>query len=217
MYGSGVTINLKTGGGTDVNLDGRNYPVPPNPNCSGSACRTTASMAGAMPGLYTPAASATVTGNPSFLQGDPPQKVGGGIHTGEEWADFVNKVLSDPASYQTGGTGTRAAPVITVVESGSTLQVNTNGAGLVIVKDGGSFILNGSTVFEGVIVLMGNNSTATLGGASILYGTLVTIDHTSKTLNLSGTSFHYSSQAVGNISGMGNLKRFQRVSWREIH
>ena len=215
-FGAGTTVNLKSGGGSGYNIDGNNYPLPANPNCTGNACQTASSPTGAMPGLYAPAVAPTVTGNLSFLAGNPPLRVGGGIQTEQEWTDFVNQVLANPNTYQTSGTGTRAQPGITVVGSGSSLTVSANGSGLVIVQDGGSFILTGTKLFEGVVVLMGNNSTISLGGASILYGTLVTIGHTNRTLDFSGTDFRFSRQAISNIGNLDNLQRLRRVSWRNV-
>jgi len=63
---------------------------------------------------------------------------------------------------------------------------------------------------------MGNNSTISLGGASILYGTLVTIGHTNRALDFSGTDFRFSRQAISNIGNLDDLQQLRRVSWRNV-
>ena len=218
ILGGGPAVALSTGGGSSLNIDGHNYPVPNNPNCSGNSCRTSPSATGATAGVYTPSVAAAVTGNLNRLDGVPAQKVGGGLHTQQDWINFVNDVLSDPTAYQANVLGTRANPKITVVDNNTNLSGNANGAGLIIVKDGGSFSLGGNVCFEGVIVLVGNGNVATSSGTSIIYGSLVTISHTSKTINTSGgTNLFYSGQATTNIATMASLQRFQRISWKDVH
>ncbi len=214
MYGGGpLTVNLKTGGGGDTNIDGHNYPIPSNPNCSGSACRTAGSTAGAMPGIYTPALQPTVTGNLVNLAGNPSQKIGGGLHTEAVWSAFVDDVLSNPYSTTI---GTRAHPAVSVVEVGQSLSGNTNGAGVLIVKDGASFSIGQGLCYEGVIVLLGS-SNLTGAGNAIVYGSVITINHTGKTINASGNvNLYYSGQSMENVKNMDKLQRVQRKSWREV-
>jgi hypothetical protein len=170
-----------------------------------------------MPGLYTPLLTPTVTGSLGNLDGVPPQKVGGGMLSEQIWADFVNEVLEDPSRYQANILGTRNNPKITVIENGSSLSGNRNGAGLIIVKDGGSFSIGGNTCFEGVIVLMGSGAVGTATGTAVVFGSVVTLNHPSKTISAQGsTDLYYSSQAVANIRNMDNLQRIKRQSWRTV-
>lgn len=224
MYGSNPMVTLKTGGGGGTNLDGNDYPIPANPNCNGNQCRTTASATGTKPGLYTPSTTPTVTGNCANLAGTGSSspcsstggiQVGGGAHTEQEWIDFVNTILADPSLYQS-TLGTRANPAVTVVPSGTTLTGSANGAGIIIVRDGGTMRLAGNSCFEGIVILMGNG-TLTATGTAIVYGSVVTISHTSKTVDANGTTdLYYSSQALANLGNMGSLHRITRQSWRDV-
>lgn len=217
MYGSGSTVALKSGGGGGSNLDGTNYPLPGNANCNGNACRTSGNAAGSVPGLYTPFVAATVSGDTGHLAGTPSQRVGGGSHTEATWQNFVNDILNDPSSYQTGTYGTRANPAVTVVASGTTLNGSANGAGIVIVQNGGTFHMGGNSCFEGLVILVGNG-TLTATGTAIVYGSVITISHTSKTVDANGTTdLYYSSQALANLDNIGQLYRFQRLSWRDVN
>jgi len=217
MYGGGPTVALKTGGGGGTNLDGNDYALPANPNCNGSACRTTGSATGAKPGLYTPSVVPTVTGDTSHIDGNPPQQVGGGSHTEAEWQAFVNMVLADPSLYVTGTLGTRANPLVTVVPSGSTLNGTANGAGILIVNNGGGFHMGGNSCYEGIVILLGN-ATLTATGTAIVYGSVVTIGHTSKTVDANGTTdLYYSSAALTNAANSSGMTRIQRSSWLDVH
>jgi len=217
MYGGGPTVTLKTGGGGGTNLNGNDYPIPANPNCNGSACRTTGTATGAKPGLYTSSETPTVTGDTSHLDGTPPQQVGGGSHTETDWQTFVDTVLADPSLYVTGTLGTRANPLVTVVESGATLNGSSNGAGILIVRNGGAAHLGGNTCFEGIVILLGNG-TLTATGTAIVYGTVVTISHTSKTVDANGTTdLYYSSAALANAYNSSGMNRVQRSSWLDVY
>ena len=228
MYGGGPTVTLKTGGGfgSGTNLDGNDYAIPADPNCNGNACRTTGTSTGAKPGLYTPAVTPTVTGNCSHLAGTGScatctctggVQVGGGTHTEAEWQDFVNQVLADPSLYVTGTLGTRANPLVTVVESGSTLNGSANGAGIIIVRNGGTFHMAGNSCYEGIVILLGNG-TLTATGTAIVYGSVVTISHTAKTVDANGTTdLYYSSAALANAYNSSGMTRVQRSSWLDVH
>jgi hypothetical protein len=220
MYGEGPTVTLKGGGGGGTNIDGRDYAIPANPNCNGNACRTSPAATGALPGLFTPVYTPTVTGDLGHLAGTPPQQVGGNptAHTEADWQAFVAMVLADPTLYVTGTLGTRANPLVTVVPSGATLNGTANGAGIMIVQNGGTFNLGGNAVFEGIVILVGNG-TFTSGGTGIVYGSIVTITHPpSKTVDCNGTGdLYYSSAALANAYNSSGMTRVQRTSWLDVH
>jgi hypothetical protein len=217
MYGGGSQVTLKTGGGGGVNLDGNNYPLPANPNCNGAACRTTPTATGAVPGLYTPSVTPTITGDTSHIDGNPAQQTGGGSHPESEWQTFVNTILADPSLYVTGTLGTRANPLVTVVPSGSTLNGTANGAGILIVNNGGTFHMAGNSCYEGIVILLGNG-TLTATGTAIVYGSVVTISHTSKIVDANGTTdLYFSSAALSNAYNSSGMTRVQRTSWLDVH
>jgi hypothetical protein len=217
MYGGSPTLALKSGGGGGYNADGWNYPVPANPNCNGSACRTTGASTGAVPGLYTPqATSMPTTGNDgAHLRGDPQWTNTGGSHTEATWQAFVNMVLADPSLYQT-TLGTRSNPAVTVVPAGTTLAGTANGAGILIVQSGGEFRMAGNSCFEGLVIVLGNG-TMTATGTAIVYGSTITIGHTSKTLDASGTTdLYYSSEALSNLANISSLQSVQQTLWKDV-
>ncbi|HBB16700.1 MAG TPA: hypothetical protein DCZ97_06725 [Syntrophus sp. (in: bacteria)] len=213
MYGNSPTVQLKVGLGGGVDVDGHNYPLPPDFTCQGSSCRTAGSDIGAKTGLYT-ASAPTITGNLAHLAGDPPQTTGGGISTNQQWIDFVDYVIGN-GLYVTNQLGTRAAPLITRVPSGSTLGGNMDGAGIIIVDDGGAMSVGGTGHFEGLVILRGTGTFIGNGTGSI-FGSVITIDHAAKTVGLDGTvDILYSSQALGNLSNIGSLQTIRVTSWKD--
>lgn len=218
MYGGGPEVQFKTGGGGGYNIDGHDYPIPVNPNCNGNACRTTAT-ANAVPGLYTPSVMPVMGGNHADClggsNGSSPM-VGGGNNTEAKWQAFVNMILADSSLYQT-TLGTRAAPAVTVVPSDSTLNGSANGAGIIIVQDRGEFHMAGNSCFEGLVILLGNG-TLTATGTSIVYGSTVTINHTSKIIDANGaTNLYYSSEALANLQNISTLNTVKMSSWLDVN
>jgi hypothetical protein len=213
MYGNGPTVQLKAGKGGGANIDGHNYPLPANFSCQGASCRTTGSDTGAKTGLYT-AVAPTITGSLNHLDGNPPQTTGGGISTNQQWIDFVDYIIGN-GLYVDNQLGTRAAPLITRVPSGSTLGGNMDGAGIIIVDNGGAFDVGGTGHYEGLVILRGTG-TFTGRGTGNIFGSVITIDHAAKTVDLNGTvDILYSSQALANLANIGALQTISIRSWKD--
>ena len=212
MYGGGPAVAFKTGGGGGYAVDGRDFPVPASPTCNGSACETTATALPAVPGLFT-VMSPTITGNQdAHLNGNPDQTLGPSRET--EYNDFVNYVLANNL-YQT-TLGTRSNPAVTVVPNGTTLNGSGNGAGIIIVDDGGALTINGNFEFEGLVILRGTGRVFGAGTGNI-YGTVITIGHTSKLIDLTGTiDLRYSSEALANLANINSLSQVRRTAWRDV-
>lgn len=218
MYGGGPAVAFKTGGGGGYAIDGHDYPVPANPNCNGSACSTTATALPAKPGLFT-VMSPTLTGNVSaHLGGNPTQTLGTSQET--VFNDFVNTVIASGTTgtpmYQS-TLGTRANPAVTVIPNGTTLNASVNGAGIIIVDNGGSLNVNGNFCYEGLIILRGSGRIFGSGTGNV-YGSLVTIGHESKLIDLTGSiNLFYSSSALANLANINSICQVQRAAWRDVY
>jgi len=218
MYGGGPAVEFKHGGGGGYAVDGHDYPVPTDPNCSGSACSTTATALPAVPGLFT-VMSPTLTGDVSaHLGGDPTQALG----TSQEDAynTFVNTIIASGTTgsplYQT-TLGTRANPAVTVIPNGTTLNASVNGAGIIIIDNGGSLNINGNFCYEGLVILRGTGRVFGSGTGNI-YGSLVTIGHESKLIDLTGSiNLFYSSTALANLANIDSICQVQRTAWQDVY
>lgn len=213
MYGGGPAVAFKTGAGGGYAVDGHDYPVPSDPNCNGNACDTTADASlAALPGLYT-VMTPTLTGDvTAHLGGNPPQTIGSSKES--TYQNLVNTVIASNL-YQT-TLGTRANPAITLIPNGTTLNASINGAGIIIVDEGGELRINGNFCFEGLIILRGSGRVTGNGTANI-FGSLVTIGHDAKLIDLTGSiNIFYSSAAIANLSNI-EATNIKKTAWREIY
>lgn len=214
MYGGGPAVEFKKGSGGGYAVDGHDYPVPPSATCNGSACDTTATALPAVPGLFT-VMSPTVTGEvDAHLGGNPPQKLGPSREP--EYTAFVDNVIANHLYQDT--LGTRANPAITVIPNGITLNGSGNGAGIIIVDNGGALNINGNFCFEGLVILRGTGKVFGAGTANI-FGSMITIGHLSKLIELTGgVNLFYSSAALANLSNINNpsANTTKRVAWRDV-
>jgi hypothetical protein len=213
MYGGGPAVDFKKGGGGGYAVDGNDYPVPADPNCNGSACNTTPDGSlPAKPGLYT-VMTPTLTGNVSaHLGGSPTQTLGPSRET--EYDNFVNNILTNNL-YQT-TLGTRANPAITVIPNGATLNGTGNGAGIIIVDDGGELQINGNFEFEGLVILRGTGRVFGSGTGNI-FGSMITIGHLTKLIDLTGSiNLFYSSTALSNLQNINSITTLEKTAWRDV-
>jgi len=218
MYGGNPEVKLREGMGGGVNVDGNDYPLPANFECTGSACRTTPLAPGAKPGLYS-AETPDITGSLTHLDGSPPNVVGGtSLYTNEDWDNFVNYIL-DNHLYVENQLGTREQPLVTLISgsspSGRRYGGNLTGAGIIIVDDGGQLDVGGTGHFEGLVILRGTGTFVGNGTGSI-FGSTITIEHDQKTADLRGTvDILYSRTALDNLSKIGGLRVITPTSWRD--
>jgi hypothetical protein len=214
MYGEDPEVKLRTGLGGGYNVDGHDYPLPDNFDCTGSACRTTPLAAGARPGLYS-VETPEITGSLTHLGGTPPNVVGGtSLHTNADWNAFVDYILANHL-YVENQMGTREQPLVTLIGDGSTLGGNLSGAGIIIVDEGGTLDVRGTGHFEGLVILRGTGRFFGTGTNSI-FGSTITIEHDEKTADLRGTvDILYSKTALDNLSKIGGLRAITPVSWKD--
>jgi hypothetical protein len=218
MYGGGPAVQFKTGGGGGYAVDGHDYPVPTNSSCNGSACNTTATALPAVPGLFT-VMTPTLTGDVGAHLGGatPVQKIGASREA--EYNDFAQMIIDSGSTgtplYQD-TLGTRTNPAITVIPNGTTLNGTGNGAGIIIIDNGGSLQVNGNFEYEGLVILRGTGRVFGAGTGNI-FGSIITIGHTAKLIDLTGAiNLFYSSAALSNLSNINSINTTQRVAWRNV-
>ncbi len=216
MYGGGPDVKFKTGAGGGYNIDGHDYPVPASATCSGSGCETTAPADAPLPGLATVETPDLLGDYNAHLGGTtPPDSIVPSRDA--EWTAYVDYIITNNL-YQT-TLGTRAAPAITLVPNGSTFNGTGNGAGIIIVDNGGIIDISGNFCYEGIIILRGSG-TVTGNGSGYVYGSLITISHAAKLIDVSGSvNINYSSAAIANVSnlsGLDSLKKPRQTAWRDI-
>lgn len=217
MYGGGPQVAFKVGGGGGYAIDGHDYPVPTSYPCTGGGCTTTATALPAVPGLFTVMAPTTSGDVSAHLGGVPTQTLGTSREA--EYNAFAQMIIDSGSTgaplYQT-TLGTRANPAVTVIPNGSTLNGNGHAAGIMIVEDGGAVNINGTFTFEGLIILRGSGRVFGSGTGNI-FGTLVTVSHLTKLIDLTGgINLFYSSAALSNLTNISALNSAQRVAWRDV-
>ncbi len=228
IYGDNPTVELS--GASEI--DGRDYNIPPDFNCSGSGC--TATLAGGAPaetGIYAEEAITPVglitdeMDNNQNVWGDPPiDEDGGGVGSVSYWQNFASSLTPDltvdsavESTITESIFGSRGSPQITLITdsagAGTHLSGTIDGAGILIVN--GDLQITGTFHFEGlVIVIAGGDLVVTGTGRSIIYGSVVLAGSgASSEVDYGGhASIRYSSQALlsaaDSISGLS--------SWREL-
>ena len=226
IYGDGPAVELS--GASEI--DGRDYKVPPDFDCSGAGC--TATLAGgvpAEPGIYAEEAitqKGLITDETDPKQnifGDPPVKdVGGSEISVSYWQDFANSLTPDLTVDSAEGTitenifGSRDNPQITMISDSATgthLSGTIDGAGILIVN--GDLQITGTFHFEGLIIVMSGGDLVVTGtGRSITYGSVVLAGSgVSSEVDYGGhASIRYSSQAL--LSAADTLSGLS--SWCEL-
>ena len=227
IYGPNPTVELS--GASEI--DGRDYNVPPDFDCSGAGC--TATLAGgalAEPGIYAEDTITQVglitdeTDKKQNVFGDPSVDDGGtGMGSVPYWQDFANNLTPDlTVDSATEGTitenifGSRDKPQVTILTdsagTGTHLSGTIDGAGILIVN--GDLQITGTFHFEGLIIVMSGGDLVVTGtGRSITYGSVVLAGSgVSSEVDYGGhASIRYSSQALSyaadTLSGLS--------SWRE--
>jgi len=223
MYGDDSTVQLQNGGGKNSSpkaIDGKDYDLPTNFDCTGSGCQGSVTTNAPVPGLYTEDETPTVTGDPEYIDGSPDVQSGGGSNTEQVWIDFANLCIpladnTNPATTGSGTVGMRTAPEITVIDEVKTYAGSVDGAGILIIKDPGAAHFTGTFHWEGLIILLGG-ATVDFSGSAYLYGAVVMADYTSKTTDLTGSAnIMYSSSALSNLVNISKLRQIDITSWRD--
>ena len=112
--------------------------------------------------------------------------------------DLIDCISNNVANYQVGQVGTRSNPLITVIPTGATWTMTTNGAGVIIVQDCATLAIDDHRHYEGIIILQG--SARLVGGDNTyVFGSLIYVNPTASLISFANPSIHYSTPAIENI------------------
>jgi len=184
----------------DGHVNGGNYPLPEDFNCTGSHCRT------------------------SPEEGDE-QGVGSYCFMSEDQEDYDEKyaawqaLLNEIANLPDGmkytsddelpdNLGTRENPAVIEIDSDSQLKkINGNRAtsGIIVVKSGATLTLNGTAHHEGLIIVEPGAFITTGGGTYNLYGGIIDMEGNAVPEGVDSTTGNGNGKGNGNGGGSSAL------------
>jgi len=214
IYGTNTSLTV-SGNST---IDGRDWNLPAtfgpgNGTLSGNPTN---------PGVLYPSTSTVinVTGSGSIV-GDPPTTNGVGVYDETYWYQFLDGIMSVATIYTGGNMGTRAAPAITMLPSGTnTISGNITGAGVLIIPGDATLRVSGNFHYEGLVILEGDGiidtgDYAQLGTARI-FGSMICVGG-GLNVSASGTAdIKYSAQALANLANLQVPAQLDMLSWKEF-
>lgn len=213
VYGKKPVLNLPN---NKKPIDGRDWDVPTNFNCSGNACDGTVTGNAPKPGLYV--------SDPTFVaptQGvEGAVKIGGGVPD-QDWKALASALIpyanKNPAS---NNLGTRTNPTITYIDNASKFNGSADGAGVLIIASTGDLKISGNFHYEGIVIVLDGGGLDSFTGTADLFGTVLMVGDNVNTEFKGGGMAKYSSKAIKNveklIQGTGqNNNKVKRVAWRE--
>ena len=211
-------------------IDGRDWNIPHNFNCSESDCNGELSANPSVAGIfsteeltqnkYGEGSSLTLSGNPLI------QQDGDGIFTNWDWQNLAHHLIlmsKNCNAFTNGGTvtgnqilGTRKSPQISVVKKSTQFTGNVRGAGVLIIKE--TVVFQGAFYFEGFVIIVQHDEDSDCAldvgaGQAMLFGSMVAAGSESATICLkTNAQIKYSSQALSNASH--SLSRIKIISWQ---
>ena len=211
-------------------IDGRDWNIPHNFNCSESDCNGELSANPSVAGIFTTeeltqnkygeGSSLTLSGNPLI------QEDGDGIFTNWDWQNLAHHLIlmsKNCSAFTNGGTvtgnqilGTRKNPQISVVKKSTQFTGNVRGAGVLIIKE--TVVFQGAFYFEGFVIIVQHDEDSDCAldvgaGQAMLFGSMVAAGSESATICLkTNAQIKYSSQALSNASH--SLSRIKIISWQ---
>ncbi len=211
-------------------VDGKDYDVPEDFNCTGSGCDGSVSVGEATAGIYsTDLLSLVATGSPT-VEGNPAQLVEGeeegeGHYSSLYWQNMATGLIPT-AGLTLGGEditndqtlGTRDNPQITHINGDMRFTGSVDGAGILIVTAKVGFA--GSFHYEGLVIILNNHGDDAevefdLGGTGTtrVFGAVVAAGPDESEVEMGGNArILYSSQALANVQDSFNSAK--AISWR---
>lgn len=215
IYGKKPVLNLPK---KKEPIDGRDWDIPTNFNCSGAGCSGTATGGTQKPGLYV--SDETFTDPGAGLVGDPKFKSGGGI-TADEWTNLAAALIPSANKNPTSGNlGTRDNPTVTYIDKEATFNGSADGAGILIIASSGDLKVSGNFHYEGIVIVLDGGNLNTFSGTGDLFGAVVMVGDNINTEFKGNGMAKYSSKAIDNVKKKinpgGGAAPINRVAWREV-
>lgn len=215
IYGDNPTLNLPN---NKKPIDGRDWGLPNNFDCSGAGCSGSPTGGAAQPGLYI--SDPTFTDPGKGLEGDPPFRNTDG-HAAEDWQELAQALIplgnkNPPAN----NLGTREQPTISYFDRQTSFSGNVHGSGILIIEKTGDLKFGGTFHYEGIVIVLENGGIDTFSGTSDLFGAVIMVgDNVNTTFGGSGMA-KFSRQALANVQRLmdgrvPNNNRVNREAWRE--
>ncbi|MBI2440614.1 MAG: hypothetical protein HYV35_04500 [Lentisphaerae bacterium] len=218
IYGSNTTVDV--GGNSSIN--GNDWGVPDDFDCTGAACDGTLTTNPAGPGVFSSTNTTPTIGGSAVVVGDPPVTNNAtGDYDAQYWQAQVD-YWTPLASLSISGSvpndaylGTRDNPQVTLATGDVNIDGNVSGAGVLIVQPGVDITIAGTFHYEGLVILLGNVTCTALGTADI-FGA-VTVVGGDNSVSLNGfPSIKYSTEALANLVNLPLPGPLAVQYWREI-
>lgn len=216
VYGDKPNLTLP---GNKKPIDGRDWDIPNNFNCSGAGCAGTVTGSAPKPGLYV--SDTTLTGPNQGVEGSPPVMKGGGAQTADDWKSMAAQLIPlANKNPDAANLGTRDNPTISYIDKGMSFSGSGDGAGILIVEKTGNLNFKGTFHYEGIIIVLDNGGIDSFGSTSDLFGAVIMVGDNINAAFGGNAMVKYSSKAIENVRNRitppprrgGSITR---LAWRE--
>lgn len=222
VYGTNSSLDI----GGSGEIDGHDYDVPADFDCTGAGCNGTTNANPASPGIFS-TTNLSITGT-NTISGDPAIVTNGvstNGYTETYYLELADALLPYATVYSGGAMGTRDAPVITVLPPGTTSISGGNkasGAGVLIIPGSAVLSVSGTLHYEGLIILLGDGE-IDIGdefsgtGTVDIFGAMAGVGGALDINFWGNSSLKYSTGALANLVNITSLPaQLDMRSWWEI-
>lgn len=222
FYGNNSSLFLKN---ANNHINGYDWDIPNDFECNGADCAGCLTTNDGVPGVFYCDTNFYIAGT-GCINGNPPIANHEGTYDEDYWYDLLDKLLPIATTYtDVDDFGTRNAPNVILMPSGTTkLSGNTDACGVIIVPGGANINIAGTFHFEGCIIIIGDGIVDTapeLGytGTCNIFGSVICLGGA---LNIEATgnaNIKYSSSALENLSKLATNEtkhKIHIISWQEI-
>lgn len=219
IYGTNTDLTVSGNG----HIDGNDWNVPADFNANGAGLTGTLSTNPASPGVAYSATNTTITTNQDdAITGNPPTTNAVSLFTESYWYNFLNEMMAKATIYSGGSLGTRTAPIVSMLPSGTTtINGNVDGAGILIIPGYAQLRITGTFHYEGIVILEGDGVIDAVDevfqtGTARIFGAMVCVGG-GLDINATGTAdIKYSTQALANLANLQLPAPISTLYWQEI-